>query len=426
MINFLKSSLGIFLAFCWLQAAEAQSTNFGFAPSGSTQSLAVSGTNNSITLNSNPGDTVLIQNSGANTAFVRCGPTAATVNDFPIQAGWGIALNCPPNNKVNGITASSTTTLLVSKGLGSFSLTGGGGGGGGGGGNVVITSPITNAGADGVSNTLDGVQTYARTQCYNGTTWDRCTQIGTGTPGTPNLTTVLSVQGETGMTPLLGKIVDTGGTNQATVKAASTAPVTTDTSLVVGINPNSLNANGQATMANSAPVVVASDQAGIQTRPGSSIQTFTTGVTRPGDTNAYAANDAYANSTSAPTTGGFTFTSACRTSGGAGIITDAVVSASGGTNYQGEVWVFDQAVTAINDNAAFTVSDSDVLNLVGIIPFQTSDTTAANSVSYVTIGNLGLGYTCIGTANLRYLVKIMAPVTPANAEVLTVRIKAQN
>ncbi len=45
-----------------------------------------------------------------------------------------------------------------------------------------------------------------------------------------------------------------------TTKAASTAPAATDTALVVAISPNSVNANGQATMANSAPVVIASDQ----------------------------------------------------------------------------------------------------------------------------------------------------------------------
>src|SRR5216684_1087494 len=36
------------------------------------------------------------------------------------------------------------------------------------------------------------------------------------------------------------KIVDTAGTNLATVKPASTAPVAADTSVVVGLNPNSL------------------------------------------------------------------------------------------------------------------------------------------------------------------------------------------
>lgn len=38
-------------------------------------------------------------------------------------------------------------------------------------------------------------------------------------------------------------IVDTQGVNTATVKAASTAPVATDTAVVVAISPNSVNAN---------------------------------------------------------------------------------------------------------------------------------------------------------------------------------------
>lgn len=73
------------------------------------------------------------------------------------------------------------------------------------------------------------------------------TQSGTWTvqPGnTPNTT------------PWLAKISD--GTNAAAIKAASTAPVASDPSLVVAISPNSVNANGRAVPANSAPVVVAS------------------------------------------------------------------------------------------------------------------------------------------------------------------------
>lgn len=54
----------------------------------------------------------------------------------------------------------------------------------------------------------------------------------------------------------------TGG-NTAAVKAASTAPVATDPALVVSISPNSVNANGQATMANSAPVAIASNQSTV-------------------------------------------------------------------------------------------------------------------------------------------------------------------
>jgi hypothetical protein len=55
------------------------------------------------------------------------------------------------------------------------------------------------------------------------------------------------------------------GTNTAAVKAANTAPATADPALVVAISPNSVNANGQATMANSAPVVLASNQSAIPT-----------------------------------------------------------------------------------------------------------------------------------------------------------------
>ena len=48
------------------------------------------------------------------------------------------------------------------------------------------------------------------------------------------------------------------GTAKATVKAASTLPAATDPALVVTIRDQ--NANGQATMANSTPVAIASDQ----------------------------------------------------------------------------------------------------------------------------------------------------------------------
>jgi hypothetical protein len=91
-----------------------------------------------------------------------------------------------------------------------------------------------------------------------------------GTAGSANAN-VMTVQGIASGTPLpvktntAGDIASklTDGTNTAAVKAASTAPVATDPALVVSISPNSVNANGQATKANSAPVVLASDQASM-------------------------------------------------------------------------------------------------------------------------------------------------------------------
>ncbi len=74
------------------------------------------------------------------------------------------------------------------------------------------------------------------------------TQSGTWTvqPGnTPNTT------------PWLTSI--SSSTASGLIKAASTAPASTDPALVVALSPNGLNSNGQTTMANSEPVVGASD-----------------------------------------------------------------------------------------------------------------------------------------------------------------------
>jgi hypothetical protein len=156
--------------------------------------------------------------------------------------------------------------------------------------------------------------------------------------------------------------------------------------------------------------------------------TCDTDIARPPDTTAYVANDAWANSTSAPTSGGFTVgatnsKNAARKSGGSGIITDAVITSSNpaGTPLQGEIWLFDQAVTAINDNAAFSLSDSDAKNFVGKVPFTLAVDATNNSQAHVT--GLNIFFTCIGSANLRFLVKVKNAYTPASAEVLTVRLK---
>ena len=160
----------------------------------------------------------------------------------------------------------------------------------------------------------------------------------------------------------------------------------------------------------------------LWTAPLGFFATVSTDVTRPADVTAYAANDALSDSTTAPTSGGFTFTSAARKSGGSGIITDAIIttSADAATLLQGEIWIFDTAVTNINDNTAFAVSDTEIKTYVGKIPFTLED---AGNNGAATVQNLSLGFTCVGSANLRYLVKVKNAYTPASAEVLTVRLK---
>jgi hypothetical protein len=67
------------------------------------------------------------------------------------------------------------------------------------------------------------------------------------------------------------------GVEKATVKGAGIAAVAADPALVVAISPNSVNANGQTTMANSAPVVIASNQSAF---PVNLSATTTGGVSR--------------------------------------------------------------------------------------------------------------------------------------------------
>ncbi len=71
------------------------------------------------------------------------------------------------------------------------------------------------------------------------------------------------------------KIVDTAGTNLATVKPASTAPVAADTSVVTALNPNSpgIIATGGATTALSVPVALNSQY------PVNSVTTAPTAIT---------------------------------------------------------------------------------------------------------------------------------------------------
>lgn len=150
--------------------------------------------------------------------------------------------------------------------------------------------------------------------------------------------------------------------------------------------------------------------------------TCTTTITRPADTNAYVLNDVWANSDSAATVGGNTFSGAARVSGGSGVITDMVVVNSTAAVLQGEVWIFDSAVTAVNDNAAFALSDADALLLVAVIPFIT-EAQPSNAVAHVS--DINMRFTAVGSADLRFLVKLKAAYSPGNAETLTLRLKVQ-
>ena len=140
-----------------------------------------------------------------------------------------------------------------------------------------------------------------------------------------------------------------------------------------------------------------------------------TTITRPADTAVYAAGDAISDSTSAPTSGGFTFTNAARKSGGAGIIKAAIFTTDNdpATRLSAELHLFDRAVTNINDNTAYAVTDAEIKTGMGVIPFSMFD--AGNNGMAHVVG-LEIPFVCNGSANLRFLYRARNAYTPANAE----------
>jgi len=145
-------------------------------------------------------------------------------------------------------------------------------------------------------------------------------------------------------------------------------------------------------------------------------------VTRPADVAAYAAADCISDSTSAPTSGGFTITGAGRASGGSCIITDVCIASSNdpATRLAGEIFIFDTSVTNVNDNAAFVVSDTEIKTCVAVIPFSLFD---AGNNGLCHVSGLNILATCSGTANLRFLLRARNAYTPASAEVLSFTFK---
>jgi hypothetical protein len=147
----------------------------------------------------------------------------------------------------------------------------------------------------------------------------------------------------------------------------------------------------------------------------------TTSVVRPADTAVYAAGDAITNSTSAPTAGGMTFSNIARVSGGMALITGMKIFSDNdpATRLSGELFLFNTAATAVNDNAAFVVSDSEILTCEGVIPFSMFD---AGNNNMAHISNLAMVVSCVGSANLRGALRARNAYTPANGETITITL----
>lgn len=151
-------------------------------------------------------------------------------------------------------------------------------------------------------------------------------------------------------------------------------------------------------------------------------------VTRPGNTATYTANTAWANATSGATY--LTFTGVCRANGTAVLPTDLFVTLDDNETLKltGELWLFDTAPTAINDNATFSVASGDMANVKTVIPFSTSTVANQGSTSSGwTLDeetNLGRQLKCAASdTNLYGLVKVTNAYVPASGRTLKLLLR---
>lgn len=337
--------------------------------------------------------TVLIENTGATAVSFKLGNgsvTAATT-DFNLSAGHSVVVAAGASVDIAAITASSTSSLSITTGTGTPTISGGGGSGSGSGGDASAANQVT------ANGKLDTLHTDLGTVITN-----------TGASATAANQTSANTKLDTLHSDL------SGISTAANQTSANTKLDTLHTDL------GTLATSAAQTTAQTSLTAIASSVANILA-PFAGTATAT--ITRPADTTAYAVNDAWADSTSAPTSGGFTLSNVCSASGKTSALTTLTVVSSNdpATTLQGEIWLFNSSVTAVNDNAAFALSDADSIKLVGKVPFSLETSQNGSGTNSIFVANgLDLHVTCSGSANLRFLVKVKNAFTPASAEALQV------
>jgi hypothetical protein len=148
-----------------------------------------------------------------------------------------------------------------------------------------------------------------------------------------------------------------------------------------------LPVKGQAAMAASVPVTVASDQSSVLTH-GGGISISVTPAISAGV--AYAAKDAVG--------GEMTFANAVRVSGGSGVINTVMIADNDSENASLELWLFSATVTEAADNAAMDFTDAEMLTCVGVIPISAADYYTLADNGAACIRGVGLQFKCAATS----------------------------
>lgn len=160
---------------------------------------------------------------------------------------------------------------------------------------------------------------------------------------------------------------------------------------------------------------------------GNALVAVTAAKTRPNDTNTYASGDVINESTSAGTN--LTFSNVVKQPGGSATLAKVVIdsSANVATKLQCELWIFDTAPTADNDNAAFTPTDAEMLRCVAVIPIVTSyigdATSGAGGNARLSSGAISEPLFCAsGSTSLYGAIVARNAYVPVAQEVFTVKL----
>lgn len=134
-------------------------------------------------------------------------------------------------------------------------------------------------------------------------------------------------------------------------------------------------------------------------------------VTRPNDTNAYAANDAIADSASAAT---LASAALGRTATGTGLIVGLTLQCSDpAAVHRVEVDLYNASITAINDNAEATRLTANKLKYIGTITLaalakKTTNSDQAEASDFT----IRIPYQCAGSSLIYFVPRILDPDTP--------------
>lgn len=266
-------------------------------PTVQTTGTPISVTTGGVTGTLPTGAVVVATNVGTtNGAYCKLGASATTSDQFIAPNGGWFAFTVGASTQLTCITASSTTTVNMVGGSGLPTGTGGGGGSGGGGA-ITIASGAVASGAYSSGSVASGAfasgsvasgafasGSLASGSMAAGSMVDLLTLRGTKAPGTAAANSLLAgcVYTAAGVTLSDGQ--------QAACQFTSTGGILVS---VANANPNN-----QATMANSSPVVIASNQTAIPVSRDATANSTTHGLYSnllQGDAVISATNGIYSN-----------------------------------------------------------------------------------------------------------------------------------